>query len=239
MDNPYALTEEGRAKNQPLRVDWNARFSATQRKYVYRLLCYHPRQLQRHGAESRDETEIDNDLDHIENANFGIPFEWDRAWCLPQHHSHPLDIDAMAEAAKHFVGTHDYSSFRGRLCQRSTPVVTMKDVSINVSESGTGVWGNELQQQKLVTMTFVANSFLYRQVRNMVGCLVEIGKHGGRLSPKNVKEVLQCDWKQNNDKKDDILFHASTEKRSQHRPYSTAPPQGLFLGGVWHGKFRF
>mmetsp|Transcript_4495 Transcript_4495/g.10916 ORF Transcript_4495/g.10916 Transcript_4495/m.10916 type:complete len:195 (-) Transcript_4495:56-640(-) len=34
MDN----TEEGKARGQPHRVDWNSRFSATQRTYVYRLL---------------------------------------------------------------------------------------------------------------------------------------------------------------------------------------------------------
>jgi tRNA pseudouridine38-40 synthase len=190
---------------------------------------------------------------------YGIPFEWDRAWCLPQSHAHPLDLDAMKEAAEYFVGTHDFSSFRGRLCQRHSPIVTMEAVTIEEcpprasfggSDSGHYYQHQQQQQrqheQQLVTMTFVANSFLYRQVRNMVGCLVEVGKHGGRLSPKDVRDLVATDWKAASGddnaagKEGDAPSPtAPTTETYKHRPYSTAPPQGLFLVDVQHGNFWF
>ena len=44
-----------------------------------------------------------------------------------------LNVEAMRTAAKHLVGTHDFSSFRGKKCYRSTPVTTIDNISI---ESG-------------------------------------------------------------------------------------------------------
>ena len=243
MDNPYALTKEGRAKKQTFRVDWNARFSATQRTYVYRILCYCPRKEQR--AKASEDGIGNNPFDW---HSYGIPFEWDRAWCLPQSHSQPLDIDAMKKAAEHLVGTHDFSSFRGRLCHRKSPIVNMKSVTISehypsagelfmgdVSESQDS---ERRQQQKLVTITFVANSFLYRQVRNMVGCLVEVGKYGGQLSADDVQDLLARPWNQSKEARAEYCGSGSG-KEFKHRPYSTAPPQGLFLVDVQHGNFRF
>eukprot|EP00536_Pseudo-nitzschia_multiseries_P003103 jgi/Psemu1/185158/e_gw1.44.137.1 len=202
-------SEEGKARGQPHRVDWNARFSATQRTYVYRLmLCVgQPRSSSFSSSSSA----------------LGIPFEWDRAWCL----AYPLDVRAMQAAAKHLEGTHDFSAFRGRLCQRSTPVVTLHSVAIDVVPVPR--WCGEgnpryshLQSQsqsqshsypQLVTLSFAANSFLYRQVRNMVGCLVEVGKQGGRLAPDDVRDLVRLQ---------------PTKKHGR-----------LFLVDVQHGSFRF
>ncbi len=235
MDNPYALTKEGIAKRQSFRVDWNARFSATQRTYVYRILCYCPRK-EKHQPGDTNGT-IGSFAPRWDS--YSIPFEWDRAWCLPQSHHHPIDIDAMKEAATYLVGTHDFSSFRGRLCQRYSPIVTMESVTIDeASPSIIGLFATEAshkdqqQQRKLVTITFVANSFLYRQVRNMVGCLVEVGKYGGKLSPKGVQDLIAKPW--NPQDSDEPKISA---RKFKHRPYSTAPPQGLFLVDVQHGNF--
>lgn len=241
MDNPYALTEEGRAKKQNYRVDWNARFSATQRTYVYRILCYYPRK------EHITNSSIDS---HVDWYSYGIPFEWDRAWCIPQNHNHPLNVDAMKEAAEYLVGTHDFSSFRGRLCHRKSPIVNMKSVTIDVHHASAGELfmggdsnsskdSKHYQHQKLVTMTFVANSFLYRQVRNMVGCLVEVGKYGGKLSANDVRDLLARPWNQSQVPAEAEHGRGGTGKKEyKHRPYSTAPPQGLFLVDVQHGNFR-
>ena len=236
MDNPYALTEEGKAKNQTFQVDWNARFSATQRTYVYRILCYCPRKRekqQQQSASTGKKEEFSSVLDQCWDS-YSIPFEWDRAWCLPQSHDHPIDVGAMKKAANYLVGTHDFSSFRGRLCQRQSPIVTMETVTIDESSpTRIGLFSTQnthQEQQKLVTITFVANSFLYRQVRNMVGCLVEVGKHGGKLSSEDVRDLLAEPWNNTISVKD---------RRFKHRPYSTAPPQGLFLVDVQHANFHF
>ena len=69
----------------------------------------------------------------------------------------------------------------------------------------------------LVTIVVTGRSFLYHQVRNVVGCLVEVGR--GKLTPEHVKGIL--------------------EKRDRSCAPGMAPPQGLFLVDVEHGDFRF
>jgi tRNA pseudouridine38-40 synthase len=58
-------------------------------------------------------------------------------------------------------------------------------------------------------------SFLYRQVRNIVACLVSVGD--GTLQPSQVKDILE--------QKDPTLSPPM------------APPHGLFLVDVEHGDF--
>jgi len=247
MDN----TEEGKARGQPHRVDWNSRFSATQRTYVYRLLLCPDNENDDDDDDDGDwQTSLLLSSSLLSSSMFGIPFEWDRAWCL----AYPLDVRAMQAAAKHLEGTHDFSAFRGRLCQRSTPVVTLHTVAIDVAPSWCGETNRRYPQ--LVTLSFAANSFLYRQVRNMVGCLVEVGKQGGRLSPDDVRELVRvppsAPSRRTNDNQTEsretdgsnATVDASTDTGKSRlaavpRRYTTAPPQGLFLVDVQHGSFRF
>ena len=92
----------GTQQNGPEEIDWCARFSATSRKYVYRIL-------------ESDRT-------------FAVPFEWDRSWRI--ENKKPLDVDAMNQAAQYLIGTHDVSSFRGPSCVRSSPIATMTHISV-------------------------------------------------------------------------------------------------------------
>ena len=167
MKNPYP--------NQPDRVPWNARFSATERTYAYRLRL----------GEGCD------------------PWEWDRSWKIPQE----LNLDAMREAARDLVGTHDFSAFRAARCQRETPIATLHEVRVEHEPE------TLLGSTNIVTLWFRGDSFLYRQVRNMVGGLVEVGR--GRLD--SLKEIL--------------------EGRNRRWAPSTAPAYGLFLVKVKHGDF--
>lgn len=75
----------------------------------------------------------------------------------------PLDIDAMRAAAALLVGRHDFSAFRSSECQAKSPVKTMRDVSV-------------AQQGHFVHFRFTASAFLHHMVRNLVGCLIAIGK---------------------------------------------------------------
>ena len=70
---------------------------------------------------------------------------------------------------------------------------------------------------QLVTICIVGDSFLYRQVRNMVGCLVEVGKE--RLGANEIAELI--------------------EARQRSQAPSMAPAHGLFLVDVQHGDFQF
>jgi len=180
-------------------IDWNARFSATQRTYVYRILHYL----------SCNET------------NYGIPFEWDRSWLLRD--SHPLDVSAMKEAAFFLTGTHDFTSFRGNNCQRASPVVTMMQIAIHsqpldplgMTRVGEILGIENMSASSLVTIGITGDSFLYRQVRNMVGCIVAVGR--GKMNPDDVQQILA--------------------ERDRRLAPAMAPAHGLFLVDVQHGDF--
>jgi tRNA pseudouridine38-40 synthase len=98
---------------------------------------------------------------------------WQRGlmWHVPQ----PLDVHAMQKAASDLVGTHDFTSFRSQGCQAQSPVKTVDACMIT-------------SQEDMVLVTVVARSFLYHQVRNMVGTLVQIGRH--KRAVTSIPEML-------------------------------------------------
>ncbi|MDD4881372.1 MAG: tRNA pseudouridine(38-40) synthase TruA [Gallionellaceae bacterium] len=87
----------------------------------------------------------------------------------------PLDVAAMAEAAAHLLGRHDFSAFRAAQCQARTPVRELRAVRV-------------AQHGHYVVFDFRGNAFLHHQVRNMVGALVWIGL--GRRPPDWLGELL-------------------------------------------------
>jgi tRNA pseudouridine38-40 synthase len=74
----------------------------------------------------------------------------------------PLDVEAMAQAARALVGTHDFTTFRDMQCQAKSPVKTLD--AAEVARVGAEVH-----------LSFAARSFLHRQVRSMTGSLMEVG----------------------------------------------------------------
>lgn len=82
-----------------------------------------------------------------------------RAWWIAP----ALDRDAMREGCTLLEGHHDFSYFRHRDCQSSTPWKTL-DV-LRMEEGG-----------DMLTIYAKSRSFLHRQVRMMVGALVALGK---------------------------------------------------------------
>lgn len=87
----------------------------------------------------------------------------------------PLDLQAMREAATYLVGQHDFSSFRSSQCQAASPVRTIEHLSI-------------AQQGVFFVFTIKANAFLHHMVRNILGCLIYVGK--GRYPPQWLQTVL-------------------------------------------------
>lgn len=74
-----------------------------------------------------------------------------------------LDHEAMHAAAQALVGTHDFTTFRDSQCQADSPVKTLNAISVN-------------RMGEEVHIRCRALSFLHRQVRSMVGSLVEVGR---------------------------------------------------------------
>ncbi|MCB1496666.1 MAG: tRNA pseudouridine(38-40) synthase TruA [Bauldia sp.] len=85
--------------------------------------------------------------------------ERDRVWWV----SAGLDSERMHEAARAFVGRHDFTTFRNAQCQAKSPVRTLD--RLDVSRHGDEV-----------VIRASARSFLHSQVRSMVGTLKKIGE---------------------------------------------------------------
>ena len=87
----------------------------------------------------------------------------------------PLDVAAMQAAARLLLGEHDFSAFRSSQCQAKSPVKTLAQLDIN-------------QHGDTIVFELTAGAFLHHMVRNIVGCLVYIGK--GKYPPEWIGEVL-------------------------------------------------
>jgi tRNA pseudouridine38-40 synthase len=87
----------------------------------------------------------------------------------------PLDVEAMAIAARALAGRHDFSSFRASECQAKSPVKTL-------SHAGVAAAG------EYVRFDFSADAFLHHMIRNIVGALVEVG--AGKFPPAWIAELM-------------------------------------------------
>jgi tRNA pseudouridine38-40 synthase len=109
----------------------------------------------------------------------------------------PLDLEKMKEAASYLVGEHDFSSFRSAECQAKTPVRVMEAATVRASGA-------------YVLFDFNANAFLHHMIRNIVGCLVYVGK--GKHTPAWISELIVV--------------------RDRQRAAPTFSPDGLYLFNV-------
>ena len=87
----------------------------------------------------------------------------------------PLDIEAMRAAAQCLLGEHDFSAFRAAECQAKSPVKQMYRIDIQ-------------RDGDMLVFDVSASAFLHHMVRNLVGCLVYVGK--GKYPPCWLEEVL-------------------------------------------------
>jgi len=87
----------------------------------------------------------------------------------------PLETERMQRAARLLIGEHDFSAFRSAECQARTPVRTV--TRLDVTRRG-----------DYVVFDVRANAFLHHMVRNIVGCLVYVGK--GKYPPEWLGDVL-------------------------------------------------
>lgn len=132
-------------------------------------------------------------LYRIANRRAPVTLDRGRVWHVPV----ALDVAAMQAAALRLIGHHDFSSFRAAGCQASSPVRTLDRLDVERE-------GDE------VRIHAAARSFLYHQVRNMVGTLRLVGE--GQWTVADVTRALQA------------------ADRAAGGP--TAPPWGLYLAGV-------
>jgi tRNA pseudouridine38-40 synthase len=86
-----------------------------------------------------------------------------------------LNLQAMEQASKFFLGKHDFTSF----CAAKTEVVD-KVRTIELIEF--------TRKDESLTIRFVGKGFLYNMVRILVGTLLEVGS--GERSPEDIPIIL-------------------------------------------------
>lgn len=129
----------------------------------------------------------------ILNRRIQLTYQRNYMW----HVYRPLNISMMQEGAKFLVGNHDFSTFRATGCQASSSVRTL---------DGFELW----QEGELIIARVWAQSFLYHQVRNMIGALKLVGQ--GTWLPEKIKMVL--------------------EEKDRKKGGPTAPATGLYFESV-------
>jgi tRNA pseudouridine38-40 synthase len=158
----------------------------------------------RYGAQSKTYRYL------VLNDRIVSPFERRYVWQVPR----PLDVAAMAEAACHFEGRHDFAALQGAGGAVKTTLRTITQSRIHLLPAMEVAGGLTLPARppdgRLVAFDMRGDGFLRHMVRNAVGTLVEIGL--GRRIPSSVTDLL------------------ASGDRTLAGP--TAPPTGLFLVGV-------
>ena len=91
-------------------------------------------------------------------------------------HHRPLDADAMNLAAAHLIGQHDFSAFRAAECQAKSPVKELRLAHVE-------------RRGDYLLCDFRADGFLHHMVRNLMGCLVQVG--AGAKPAAWLSEILQ------------------------------------------------
>lgn len=89
-----------------------------------------------------------------------------------------VDLDRMREAAKYFLGEHDFSAFCANKKMKKSTVRYIEDLQIHKNE-------NEL------IFTVTGNGFLHHMVRIMVGTLLEVGR--GERQAETIPDLFGAD----------------------------------------------
>ncbi|MDR1235729.1 MAG: tRNA pseudouridine(38-40) synthase TruA, partial [Holosporaceae bacterium] len=145
--------------------DFDARFSAKERSYLYKIL----------------------------NRRTKPCIDANRVWHVIPH----ADEEKMHSAAQCLVGKHDFSAFRAAGCQSGSPLKTVNSVTVE-------------REGDLITLKISARSFLYHQVRNIVGSLFFVGC--GKWSEQDFLEIFK--------------------NRDRTAAGPTAPARGLYFLGA-------
>lgn len=116
-------------------------------------------------------------------------------WKTPK----PLDVAAMRDAAARLVGEHDFASFAA-------------NPGIDIGSTVRKLYRLDvLEQNGLIFINAVGESFLYKMVRGLTGYLVHVGY--GYAKPEDATRVL--------------------EAKDRTKAADSAPAKGLFLAKVF------
>lgn len=134
----------------------------------------------------------------IYNGTIMDPFQHHLAY----HSVYRLNAGVMEEAANYFIGKHDFSAFANSIRNDGVrdPMKTISRFVVN-------------EMGPLLQLEVEGSGFLYRQVRNMVALLLQIGRQA--VPPDIVPKILE-----------------SRDRKELAKYALSVPPHGLCLVGV-------
>ncbi len=135
----------------------------------------------------------------------------------------PLDLAALQQSARIFLGEHDFHSFAASdpdLSTRSSETANAQDQEEKIPAVSTvrtifaSAWSEQnTPDGALLIYRVRGNGFLHHMVRNLVGTMLDVGR--GHLAIAAIPRIL------------------AERRRSETGP--TAPARGLFLHSVEYG----
>ncbi|MCL2387125.1 MAG: tRNA pseudouridine(38-40) synthase TruA [Defluviitaleaceae bacterium] len=133
-----------------------------------------------------------------------------------------LDMFAMQEAAKSFIGKHDFAAFcaTGSSAKTTTREIMACDVIRNTAYTPSLIQpkdNSNLQHHGLIALTITGNAFLYNMVRIIAGTILYTGL--GKIPPDAIPDII-----------------ASKDRTKAGK---TMPPQGLVLMEVCYAPKHF
>ncbi|WP_350343842.1 tRNA pseudouridine(38-40) synthase TruA [Proteinivorax tanatarense] len=92
------------------------------------------------------------------------------------HIPHKLDVQAMQNGGDILLGTHDFTSFKGKKGLTKSPIRTLYNLSIE-------------EKNQFIYFDVEGNGFLYNMVRIIVGTLVKVGR--GQQPYQHIENILK------------------------------------------------
>ena len=92
------------------------------------------------------------------------------------HVKRRLDIEAMREACKYFIGTHDFASFKSSGSSVKTTVRTISELYLE-------------EQEDIIKIYVTGDGFLYNMVRIIVGTLIMVGFN--KIRPNEIENIIK------------------------------------------------
>ena len=91
------------------------------------------------------------------------------------HVKRKLDIEAMKEACKYFIGTYDFSAFKSSGSSVKTTIRTIFELYIE-------------ENNDIIKVYVTGDGFLYNMVRIIVGTLIMVGSN--KIKPNEIENII-------------------------------------------------
>ncbi len=91
------------------------------------------------------------------------------------HVKRKLDIEAMKEACKYFIGTYDFSAFKSSGSSVKTTIRTIFELYIE-------------ENNDVIKVYVTGDGFLYNMVRIIVGTLIMVGSN--KIKPNEIENII-------------------------------------------------